>query len=538
ERKNWLISDCAARLLLTDTQTEIPAGLAVPLFRFSSDMGTIREDDGLNPELPHSSAEPAYVMYTSGSTGIPKGVVVPHRAVIRLVINNGYAEVGPDDRVAFTANPVFDASTFEVWAPLLNGATLVVIDYATLLTPPDFALALHRYQINILWLSVGLFNQLVTELSPVLPQIKILIVGGDVLDPHVIAQVLHNNPPQQLLNGYGPSEGTTFTTTYPITELPVGMIKIPIGRPIANTRVYLLDAYGQPVPLGVAGEIYIGGDGVACGYLNRPELTAERFLVDPFSNKPAARMYRTGDLARYLPDGSLVFVGRNDQQVKIRGFRIEPGEIEARLTEFPAVREAAVLALGDDYDKHLVAYVVAEADDELVNNLRIHLNTRLPDYMVPAAIVRLDAFPLTPNGKLDRKVLPVPGEEAFAHQVYEAPQGEIEIALAAIWHELLGIEQVSRHDNFFALGGHSLLAVRMMNRIATLGVELPLSTLFESPSLIAFAEAMRAQLNKQGSVLPAIMPISREGELPLSFAQQRLWFLSQFEGVSETYHIP
>ncbi|MCW7550878.1 amino acid adenylation domain-containing protein, partial [Photorhabdus sp. APURE] len=538
ERKNWLISDCSAKLLLTDTQADIPANLAVPLLRLSDETDTGREEDRINPDLPRSSTELAYIMYTSGSTGTPKGVLVPHRAVVRLVINNGYAEIGPDDRVAFAANPAFDASTFEVWAPLLNGGALVVVDHATLLTPQAFVQALQIQRMTVLWLSVGLFNQLAAKLPPVLPQIKLLIVGGDTLDPHVIGQVLNTSPPQQLLNGYGPSEGTTFTTTYRIEALAPGATNIPIGRPIANTRVYLLDAERQPVPLGVTGEIYVGGDGVACGYLNRSELTAEHFLTDPFSDNPDARLYRTGDFARYLPDGSLVFIGRNDRQVKIRGFRIEPGEIEARLTEFPAVREAAVLALGDDYDKRLVAYVVAEADDELVNNLRIHLNTRLPDYMVPAAFVRLDAFPLTPNGKLDRKVLPVPGEEAFVHQIYEAPQGEIEIALAAIWHELLGIEQISRHDNFFALGGHSLLAVRMMNRIATLGVELPLSTLFESPSLIAFAEVMRAQLNKQGSVRPAIMPISRGGELPLSFAQQRLWFLSQLDGVSKTYHIP
>ncbi|EQB97708.1 syringopeptin synthetase b, partial [Photorhabdus temperata subsp. temperata M1021] len=281
--------------------------------------------------------------------------------MVRLVVNNGYAEIGPDDRVSFTANPAFDASTFEVWAPLLNGGALVIIDHATLLTPQALVRILQAHRITILWLTIGLFNRLAIELSPVLPQIKVLIFGGDIPDLYVIAQVLGNRPPQQLLQAYGPSEGTTFTTTYRIEALAPGATNIPIGRPIANTWVYLLDAEGQPVPLGVTGEIYIGGDGVACGYLNRPELTAERFLTDPFSDNPDARMYRTGDLARYLPDGNLEFLGRNDQQVKIRGFRIEPGEIEARLTEFPTVREAAVLALGDDYDKRLVAYVVAKA---------------------------------------------------------------------------------------------------------------------------------------------------------------------------------
>ncbi|MGV8002878.1 non-ribosomal peptide synthase/polyketide synthase [Photorhabdus temperata subsp. temperata] len=538
ERKNWLISDCSAKLLLTDTWADIPADVIVPVLRFSDETDRNREEDRFNLNLPCLSSGAAYVMYTSGSTGTPKGVVVSHRAVVRLVINNDYAEIERDERVGFTANPAFDASTFEVWAPLLNGGTLVVIDHATLLTPHELVRTLKAHRVTVLWLTIGLFNRLAAELSPVLPQIRVLIFGGDIPDLHVIAQVLDHHPPQQLLQAYGPSEGTTFTTMYPIEALPQGVTRIPIGRPIANTQVYLLDADGQPVPIGGIGEIYVGGDGIACGYLNRPELTAERFLVDPFNNKPGARMYRTGDLARYLPDGNLEFLGRNDQQVKIRGFRIEPGEIEARLTAYPEVREAVVLALGEGQDKRLVAYVVAPEEDGLAAGLRAYLGGILPDYMVPAAFVRLDAFPLTSNGKLDRRMLPMPGEEAFARQVYEAPQGEMEIVLAAIWRELLGIEQISRHDNFFALGGHSLLGIRLMNRIAAFGIELPLSTLFEIPVLTAFAEAMGARFDKQDRTLLAILPISREGELPLSFAQQRLWFLAQLDGVSDTYHIP
>ncbi|MDB6375150.1 amino acid adenylation domain-containing protein, partial [Photorhabdus bodei] len=487
-----------------------------------------------NPTVPTlTSRHLAYVIYTSGSTGTPKGVMVEHRGLVNLIQEKiTQFSINPESRVLQFASSGFDASIWEIMMALGGGASLVIAVDTVRHDPHRLWHYLEQQAVTHITLPPALLQD-GANLPPLTTR-PTVILGGEAPSA-VLLQALCDRV--ILFNAYGPTESTVCAT---IWRCPSGYTDalVPIGYPTANSQVYLLDADGQPVPLGAVGELYIGGVGVARGYLNRPDLTAERFLADPFSDRPGARMYRTGDLARYLPDGSLVFVGRNDQQVKIRGFRIEPGEIEARLTEFPAVREAAVLALGDDYDKRLVAYVVAEADDELVNNLRVHLNTRLPDYMVPAAFVRLDAFPLTPNGKLDRKVLPVPGEEAFAHQIYEAPQGEIEIALAAIWHELLGIEQVSRHDNFFALGGHSLLAVRMMNRIATLGVELPLSTLFESPSLIAFAEAICAQLNKQGSVLPAIMPISREGELPLSFAQQRLWFLSQFEGVSETYHIP
>ncbi|NHB94764.1 AMP-binding protein, partial [Photorhabdus cinerea] len=263
-----------------------------------------------------------------------------------------------------------------------------------------------------------------------------------------------------------------------------------IGRPLTNTRLYLLDSEGHPVPLGAIGELYIGGAGVTRGYLNRPDLTAERFLIDPFSDKPGARMYRTGDLARYLPDGNLEFLGRNDYQVKIRGFRIELGEIEGQLSEHPAVSDCVVLALGEGQEKRLVAYVVAEAHEELVNSLRTHLSALLPDYMVPSAFVRLDAFPLTPNSKLDRQALPAPDSEAFARQVYAAPQGETEIALAAIWHELLGIDQISRYDSFFALGGHSLLAVRMIERLRHLGLTLAVRDLFQSPGLSELAQTL------------------------------------------------
>ncbi|XP_031638912.1 uncharacterized protein LOC116351024, partial [Contarinia nasturtii] len=295
----------------------------------------------------------------------------------------------------------------------------------------------------------------------------------------------------KVLNIYGPTEATIWAT---IWSCPVDFANpwVPIGRPLSNVRIYLLDSKGEPVPLGAEGELYIGGAGVARGYLNRPALTAECFLPDPFNENPAARMYRTGDRARYLPDGNLVYMGRTDHQIKIRGFRIEPGEIEAQLVEHPSVREAVVLSLKNkhDSDAQLVAYVVADADTLLAQNLRNYLSSLLPDYMVPVAYICLSSLPLTPNGKLDRRALPAPDGEAFARQLYEEPRGEMEEKLAEIWSELLGIERISRHDNFFALGGHSLLIIRMLTQLRNIGLDTSVREIFDTPSLAALAETL------------------------------------------------
>ncbi|KAK3807086.1 MAG: hypothetical protein J3Q66DRAFT_392743 [Benniella sp.] len=344
-------------------------------------------------------------------------------------------------------------------------------------------------------------------------------------------------PDGKIVNGYGPTETTVSAMAW---ECPRDFDgdNVPIGRPIANKALYLLDKNRQPVPLGAVGELYIGGVGVARGYLNRPELTAKVFLPDPFTGGKDARMYKTGDFARYLPDGNLMYLGRNDHQVKIRGFRIELGEIEARLTEHPLVHSAAVIVTGEGSGKQLASYVVAKHDDQLLRTLRSYLTSCLPEYMVPAAIVRLDSLPINSNGKLDRKALPVPDNNAYARQAYEEPQGKVESAIAHVWAEVLGHDHVSRDDNFFALGGHSLLAVRLMNRMATLGVQMPLSSVFASPTLSSFAEAASRCMDKERSTYSTIHPIPREGDLPLSFSQQRMWFLSQMEGVSDTYHIP
>lgn len=516
-RHAWILEDSAARLLITGAATAYAFTPSVPVLRLAADGQDEAAGDATNPEPQSGGRHPAYVMYTSGSTGTPKGVLVQHRGVVRLVINNGYGDIGADDRVAFAANPAFDASTFELWAPLLNGGTVVVISHDIVLTPGAFAETLRQERISILWLTVGLLNQMVEELAPVFAQLKLVITGGDFLDPKVVARVLSDprNRPKRLLNAYGPTETTTFATTYDIESLPGETTNIPIGRPIANTRLYLLDPHGEPVPLGAAGELYIGGDGVADGYLNRPELTAQRFLADPFCGDPGARMYRTGDLARYLPDGNLLFLGRNDNQVKIRGFRVELGEIEGRLAEHQAVREAAVLALDQGSGKRLVAYVAADSDEQLAGSLRAHLSTCLPDYMVPAIFVRLDAFPLTRNGKLDRKALPAPDDASYARAAYEPPQGETETVLASIWAEMLGMDRVSRTDNFFDLGGHSFLALRVMSEInRRLKLHLTAPAFFLNPTIEQLARNIAHDHHTQTNPRVLTLRAGREG-LPI-----------------------
>ncbi|MBB5887122.1 amino acid adenylation domain-containing protein, partial [Xanthomonas sp. F1] len=512
-----------ASILVLDEIEAAPLPAAVP--------------DPIVPGL--TSRHLAYVLYTSGSTGQPKGVMIEHRSVVRLAVNASYAPLSPDDCVAHCANPAFDASTWEIWGGLLNGARLLVVAQEDVLDPQALNRVLVEGKASALWMTAGLFNEYVNVLGLAFAGLKYLLVGGDVLDPRSVARVLNGAlPPRHLLNGYGPTEATTFATTFEIATLPDAARTIPIGRPIANTQVYVLGPHGDPVPVGAAGEIHIGGPGVARGYLNQPELTAQRFLADPFAADPEARMYRTGDLGRWLPDGTLDYLGRNDLQVKIRGFRIELGEIEARLAACDGVAKAVVIAREDAVgDKRLLAYVVPQVGAEVTAAaLRATLSRVLPEYMVPGAFVMLEALPLTPNGKLDRQALPAPDQAAVASLAYEAPVGELEQAIAAIWQDLLRIERAGRHDHFFELGGHSLLAVRLVTRLrAALGVELALRDVFAQPTLATLA---RTVSNAAASAQGAILPVPRGEALPLSWAQQRLWFLDQLDHTaSASYHI-
>ncbi|WP_154841066.1 non-ribosomal peptide synthetase, partial [Burkholderia pseudomallei] len=496
----------------------------------------------------------AYVIYTSGSTGAPKGVMVEHASVVNQIgALTEYLELDASDRVLQFSNIAFDASVEEIFATLSCGATLVLRTDRWLADAETFWALCGAQRISIVDLPAQFFGQLALSGRRAVPTgVRCVVIGGEAVGASALdAWFAEAGRRPRLFNTYGPTETTVSVTVHEVRGRHDDANVI--GRPIANTRVYVLDAWLRPAPIGVAGELYIGGVQVARGYLNRPELTRERFIDDPFV--AGGRLYRTGDLARWRTDGRLEYLGRNDFQVKIRGFRIELGEIEAQLAKVAGVREVVVLArdsasavhdsatenaapdapspeTATATEKRLVAYYTGDAD---VVALRAQAAQHLPSYMVPSAYVRLDAWPLTPNGKLDRRALPAPADDAYARAEYEAPQGAKEEALAAIWRELLHVERVSRHDNFFELGGHSLLAVQLVSRLRqALSVEVALGTVFDAPVLSALAERLEAENTE---VLPPIPLAPRDGRIALSLAQQRLWFLTQLEGVSEAYHM-
>ncbi len=468
--------------------------------------GTMPSETGRGPK----ATDVAYIMYTSGSTGRPKGVAVPHRAIVRLVRSTDYVQINDRDVFLQLAPVSFDASTFEIWAPLLNGAKLVVSP-PEMLSLEELGRVVRRNKVTMLWLTSGWFSQMVDDQLTSLQGLRYLLAGGDSLSvPHVV-KAARELRYCQLINGYGPTEATTFTCCYAVPRSWPGGASVPIGRPIANTRVYILDSSLKPVAEGAAGELYIGGDGLACGYLNRPELNGLKFVRSPFSDEP---LYRTGDLARWLEDANIEFLGRRDEQVKIRGFRVEPGEVEAALISHYAVREAVVVARADhSTTKQLVAYVVIRPGAAATHlELREFLGRQLPAFMVPARIVRLEKLPLTPNGKVDRGALPSPEDfPTAAASDIAVPRNATELLLLEIWREILGRSQIGIYDNFFHLGGHSLLATQIVSRVArSLEVELPVRAVFEAPTVAAMARAVgEAERHKSGP-----MPFAAHEEQP------------------------
>jgi amino acid adenylation domain-containing protein len=541
ERLSFMLADSGVEVLLTEDglRAALPVRAGVAVISVDGDAARIAEERDDDPGLATGPLGIAQVIYTSGSTGTPKGVGIEHRGIIRIVRSPELAGITPADRVSQTATAAFDGATFEVWGALLNGAALIGIHKDVALEPARLAETIRAERLTFLFLTTALFNQASRELPGMFAGLRAVFFGGEAADPDALRRVLRAGGPGRLVNGYGPTENTIYSAVHVVREVPEGATSVPIGRPVSNSTAYVLGGAGEPLPVGLPGELFVGGDGVARGYLGRPALTAERWIPDPFAAVPGARMYRTGDRGRWLRDGTLEFLGRLDGQVKIRGFRIEVGEIEAALRAHEAVTDCVVVARQDAGDSHgagerrLVAYVVADADADA---LRAHLRRTLPDYMVPGAFVRLDALPLTPNGKLDRRALPEPD---YAGGEHVAPRTPVEEVLAGIWAEVLGLERVGADANFFELGGHSLLATRVISRVrAVFGVEPTVRTLFEAPTLAELAEAVEALRRADLPQLPPVVPVQRGEALPLSFAQERLWLIDRLQHGGAVYNVP
>jgi len=440
--------------------------------------------------LPHAAGPGnlAYVMYTSGSTGRPKGVMVEHRNIVRLVRDTNYCQLGPNETFLQSAPPSFDASTFEIWGALLNGSRLVLMPHESS-SLVDLVHAIRTHHVTTLWLTAGLFHLMVEEHAADLSNLRQLLAGGDVLSPRHVQLFLDQAPATTLINGYGPTENTTFTCCHAMHAGESFPHSVPIGKPISNTRVYLLDTAGNPVAPGEVGELYAAGDGVARGYLRDPELTAAKFLLDPFANDAQRRMYRTGDLARWRPDGTIDFVGRLDTQVKILGYRIEPGEIELVLERHPAVKQACVVTRTETGGKRLAAYFVPVGSAPTPEELREFAASQLPPHMVPAFFETLESLPLSPNGKIDRAALASLEPSVKQHTSPTGVLNDLEITLTELWRRILKVQNVGLDDNFFDLGGDSLLLVAVHSNLQRqLQAEIQLTDLFEFSTIRKLAQ--------------------------------------------------
>jgi amino acid adenylation domain-containing protein len=526
-RLGLMLADCRPVVLVTQDHlqpllesafTAAGSGAAPVLVSLETAREEIDREPATAPTPALTADSTAYVCYTSGSTGRPKGVCIPHRGILRLVRGADYAHFGPDEVFLQFAPVSFDASTLEIWGPLLTGGRLVVFPPG-LPSLTELGEFIRTHRITTLWLTAGLFHQFVDEHLDSLHLVRQLLTGGDVVSPAHVARLLAAYPQIKLINGYGPTENTTFTTAHHITHEPANGRSVPIGRPIANTTVYLLDARLQPVPIGVPGELYTGGDGLASGYLGRPELDAERFVRHPFADTPGARLYRTGDLARWLPDGTIEFLGRVDRQIKLRGFRVEPGEIETVLVQHPTVAQAAVLPdRGAGPEGRLIAYVTgrprAQPDPA---ELRRYLQKNLPEYMVPAVLIPVAEIPLNANGKVDREALPAADTAPAAGRPPVMPARDaVEEKLVDIWEKTLGVSPVGVQDSFFQLGGHSMAGVRLFARIEKeFGRRLPLATLFECPTLEQLASRLREP--NQGITCSSLVALQPHGTRPAVF---------------------
>ncbi|MEH1884258.1 amino acid adenylation domain-containing protein [Nostoc sp.] len=550
ERLSFMLEDAQVKVLVTQQQLidTIPQHQA-HIVCLDSDWEKIAQECESNPENTAAPDNLAYVIYTSGSTGKPKGVLVNHSNVVRLfAATNSWYHFNQDDVWTLFHSYAFDFSVWEIWGALLYGGRLVVVPYLVTRSPESFYKLLCQEKVTILNQTPSAFRQLIQAEQSMTAtgdlNLRLVIFGGEALEINSLQPWFerHDDRSPQLVNMYGITETTVHVTYRPLSKADLNGTASVIGRPIPDLQVYVLDEYKKPVPIGVAGEMYVGGASLARGYLNRLELTQQRFISNPFSNNPQARLYKTGDKARYLPSGELEYLGRIDNQVKIRGFRIELGEIEALLASHPAVWENVVMLREDEPgDKRLVAYVVPQIEQSpTLTELRHFLKAKLPEYMVPYAFVLLESLPLTPNGKVDRRALPKPDLDSTLLEKYVAPRTPIEEMLVQIWAQVLKVEQVGIYNNFFELGGHSLLATQLLSRIRNIfKVELPLRELFATATVAELAQSIgRSQQQDLELTSLPILPRAENAELPLSYAQQRLWFLDQFEPNSAFYNIP
>ncbi len=493
-----------------------------------------------NPGRKAAADQLAYVMYTSGTSGQPKGIGIIQRSVVRLLLNTNYVDLGPDDRLAQIANACFDAATFEIWGALLQGGRLVGLPKEDVLNPGLFAQRIAENGISALFLTPSLFNQVAREAPSAFETVRYCLVGGDALDPNWTRFVLENGRPGNLLNGYGPTESTTFACWHAIEDVPEGSASIPIGKPLANTQAYVLNGNWNPLPIGVAGELFLGGDGLARGYRGKPRLTASSFIPHPFSDRPGSRLYRTGDRVRRRRDGAIDFLGRWDQQVKLRGFRVEPEEVEAVLSGHPSIQEAVVVTRRKPSgERYLAAFFVArDGHSTDSGQIREYLEGRLPEFMLPGALTVLESLPLTANGKIDRRALPDSLYQS-PRERYVAPRSPLEEVLAGIWAQVLQLGRIGVEDNFFHLGGHSLLATQVAYRIRrALRIDVPLRLLFEAPTVAELSGRLEAlMLAGQRTVVPALVPAPQKEKRELSFSQRRLWFLDQLAPGSALYNV-